>query len=120
MTDRTTTDRIIDGRVTSRQQLLQMLREVCTSAGALSGRDLIDSAQWQDRAKAAIKSCVLLQRGLNASHPHLADELHILATEIEIALAARSHDALFAARIDKIQAAVRRVQQSNLESGQAS
>jgi hypothetical protein len=113
-------DGIINGRVTSRQQLVQMLRDVCTNAAALSGRDLIGSGRWPDRAEAAIKSCIALQRGLIASHPLLADELHILATEIQIALAAQSHDALFAARIEKIQAAVRRVQQSNLEGSQTS
>lgn len=112
------TDHIIDGRVTSRQHLLQLLRGVCTGAAALGERDLLASGQWQDRAKAAISSCVQLQRGLISSHPNLADHLHILATEIQIALAARSHDALFAARIEKIHAAIRRVQQSGLDGDQ--
>jgi hypothetical protein len=110
------TDRFIDGRVISRQQLLQMLRDVCTSAAELGGRDLVGSGQWQDRAKAAVNACTMLQRGLISSHPHLADELHFLATEIQIALAAQSHDALFVARLEKIRAAIRRVQQSDLDS----
>lgn len=113
------TDQIIDGRVASRQQLLQLLRNVCTGAAALSERELRASGQWEDRAKAAIGSCVQLQRGLNNSHPKLADQLHILATEIQIALEARSHDALFAARIEKIGAAIRRVQQTGLDSDQS-
>jgi hypothetical protein len=112
------TDHIIDGRVTSRQHLLQLLRGVCTGAAALGERDLLASGQWQDRAKAAISSCVQLQRGLISSHPNLADHLHILATEIQIALEAQSHDALFAARIEKIQAAIRRLQQSGLDGDQ--
>lgn len=107
------TDRIIDGRSISRQTLLQLLRGVCTSAAALCGRDLVGSAQWEDRAKETVDECTTLQRGLNASHPKLADELHTLATEIRIALAARPHDALFAARIEKIRAAIHRVQQSD-------
>ena len=109
------TGHIIDGSATSRQHLLQLVRDVCANATALGGRDLIESGQWQDRAKAAIKSCVALQRGLISSHPKLADELHLLATEIQIALAAQSHDALFAARVEKIQAAIRRVQQSDVD-----
>jgi hypothetical protein len=113
------TDRIIDGRVTSRQHLLQLLRDVCASVTALCGRDLIGSGQWQDRAKAAVKACTTLQRGLIASHPKLADQLHILATEIQIALGSQSHDALFASRIEKIRAAIRRVEQSGLDSDQS-
>ena len=109
-------DRIIDGSATSRQHLLQLLRDLCTSAAALGGRDVIESGHWQDRAKGVIKSCVLLQRGLIGSHPSVADELHLLATEIQIALAAQSHDALFAARIERVQAAIRRVQQSRMDS----
>ncbi len=108
-------DHIIDGRVTSRQHLLQLLRGVCNDAAALDERELLASGQWEGRAKAAISSCVQLQRGLNNSHPNLADQLHILATEIQIALEARSHDALFASRIEKIRAAIRRVQQTGLD-----
>lgn len=109
------TDQIIDGRATSRQQLLQMLRGVCDHAAALGQRELLASGQWEDRAKAAIASCVQLQRGLNSSHPNLADHLHILATEIQIAREARPHDALFAARIEKIKGAIRRLQQSGFD-----
>jgi hypothetical protein len=112
------TDRIIDGRATSRQHLLQLLRDVCAGATALSGRELVGSGQWQDRATAAVKACTTLQRGLNNSHPNLADQLHILATEIQIALEAQSHDALFAARIEKIRAAIRRVEQLGLDGDQ--
>ena len=111
------TDRIIDGRVTSRQHLLQVLRDVCAGATALCERELVASGQWEDRAKAAISSCAQLQRGLNNSHPKLADQLHILATEIQIALEARPHEALFAARIEKIRAAIRRVEQLGLDAG---
>ncbi len=113
------TDRIIDGRVTSRQHLLQLLRDVCASATALCGRDLIESGQWGDRAKAAFQACAGLQRGLIASHPKLADQLHILAAEIQIALAAQSHDALFASRIEKIRAAIRRVERTGLDESQS-
>lgn len=109
------TDRIIDGRATGRQQLLQLLREVCTSAATLCDSAVIASGQWQDRAKPAIKSCAMLQRGLINSHPQLADELHLLGAEIQIALAAQSHDALFAERIQKIKDAILRVQQSGID-----
>lgn len=105
------TDRIIDGRVTGRQHLLQMLREVCAGAAALCDDTAISSAHWQDRAKPAIKSCVLLQRGVIGSHPQLADDLHLLATEIQIALAAQSDGALFAARVQRIRDAIRRLEQ---------
>lgn len=109
------TDRIIDGRATGRQQLLQLLRDVCASAATLCDNAVITSGQWQDRAKPAIRSCGMLQRGLINSHPQLADELHLLAIEIQIALAAQSHDALFAERIQKIKDAILRVQQSGID-----
>jgi hypothetical protein len=105
------TDRIIDGRATGRQQLLHLLRDVCNGAGALCDYQAIAPGLWQDRAKPALKSCALLQRGLNTSHPQLADELHILATEIQIALAAQDDHALFPTRIERIRQAVQRVQQ---------
>lgn len=109
------TDHIIDGRVTSRQHLLQLLRGVCTGAAALSERELLASGQWEGRAKAAYQACATLQRGLIASHPKLADQLHMLATEIQIALAAQTHNDLFASRIEKIRAAIRRVEQTGLD-----
>jgi hypothetical protein len=113
------TDHIIDGRATGRQQLLQLLRDACASAAMLCDSAVIASGQWQDRARPAIKSCAMLQRGLINSHPQLADELHILATEIQIALAAQPHDALFAERIQKIRDAILRVQQSGIDGDRA-
>jgi hypothetical protein len=85
----------------------------------LCERDLIKSGQWQARAKPAIGSCVMLQRGVISSHPKLSDELHILATEIQIALAAQADEPLFAARIQKIRDAVRRVQHIGIDGDQA-
>ena len=108
------TDRIIDGRTMGRRQLLQMLRDVCADASGLCDEALIASGRWQHRAEPTVKSCVLLQRGLISSHPQVADELHILSTEILIALAARPHDALFAARIQKIRDVVHRLHQSDI------
>jgi hypothetical protein len=108
-------DHIIDGRATGRQQLLHLLREVCDAAGVLCEPAILTSGIWQDRAAAAIRSCTILQRGLYNSHPQLADELHILATEIQIALAAQTHDALFAARIDRIRETILHLQQSGAE-----
>lgn len=112
-------DHIIDGRATGRQQLLQLLRDVCASASLLCDSALVASGRWQDRAKTAIASCVMLQRGLVGSHPRLADDLHILATEIQIALAAQSDDQLFEARIHKIRDAIHRLQQSGIDSERA-
>jgi hypothetical protein len=108
------TDHIIDGHAIGRQQLLQMLREVCISASALCDSAVIASGQWQDRAGPAVKSCFILQRGLISSHPQLADELHLLATEIQIALAAQSDNEVFAARIQKIKDTIHRLQQSDI------
>lgn len=108
-------ERIIDGRSIGRQQLLQLLRDACAGAGALCGDSTISPGLWQDRAKSAIKSCSMLQRGLFNSHPQLADDLHILATEIQIALAAQSHEALFAERVQRIRGAILRLQQSNID-----
>jgi hypothetical protein len=104
-------DHIIDGRVTGRQQLLHLLRDACAGASALCEQHVIASGHWPERAAPAVKACVVLQRGLIQSHPQLADQLHILATEIQIALAAQSDDALFAARVARIRDAVRQLQQ---------
>jgi hypothetical protein len=112
-------DHIINGRATARQHLLQLLRDVCNNATALCERDLIKSGQWQARAKPAISACVMLQRGIIGSHPKLSDELHILATEIRIALAAQADEALFAARIQKIRDAIRRVQHLGIDGDPA-
>lgn len=115
MTDHTIVHHIIDGGATGRQQLLHLLREACDGAGTLCEPVVITSGIWQDRAKPAIKSCIALQRGLYKSHPQLADELHLLATEIQIALAAQGDDTVFAARIDKIRETVLRLQQMGAE-----
>jgi hypothetical protein len=112
-------DEIIDGRAVGRQQLLQLLREMCDSALALCERELINSDEWQSRAKLALSSCVMLHRGVLGSHPKLADELHILAAEIQIALAAKGDEALFAARIQKIRDAIRRVQDTGVDADRA-
>lgn len=112
-------DDIINGRAIGRQQLLQVLRDVCTGATALCESDLIKSGQWQHRAKSAFNSCIGLQRGIMGSHPKLADELHILGTEIQIALAAQADAPVFAARIQKIRDAVRRVQQLGIDRERA-
>ncbi|MGD9922602.1 MAG: hypothetical protein AB7V13_14345 [Pseudorhodoplanes sp.] len=104
------TDRIIDGSATGRQQLLHMLRDVCKSAAPVC-EAAPSPALWKDRAEAAIKACTKLQRGLFTSHPQLADELNFLAAEIQIALAAQSDEPLFAARIQRIRAAIHRLQQ---------
>lgn len=109
------TEHIIDGRVIARQQLLALLRDVCTGAAGLCDNAMVASNQWEDSAKSVSKSCVALQRGLVNSHPQLADELHILSTEIQIAFAARSDERLFAARLKRIQAATRRLQQFGTE-----
>jgi hypothetical protein len=108
------TNRIIDGRTISRQQLLHVLRDACTSASGLCDASISPSL-WQDRAKSAIKICSFSQRCLVSSHPHLSDELHILATEIQIALAAQDHPSLFAERVRRIRAAVQHVQESNID-----
>lgn len=109
------TERIMDGRAIGRQQLLQLLRDVCVSANALCDDVPISPGLWEDRAKSAIKSCSRLQRGLVNSHPQVADDLHILSTEIQIALAAQSHQALFAERVQRIRDAMLRVQQSKID-----
>lgn len=109
------TEHIIDGRATGRQQLLHMLRDVCHGAGALCEYQALTPGLWQDRAKPAIKSCAMLQRGLARSHPQLADGLHILATEIQIAIAAQDDNALFSTRVQRIRDAVKRVQQMGAE-----
>ena len=111
---------IVDGRAIGRQQLLQLLRDVCNNAIALCERDLINSSQWPSRARLTINSCATMQRGVLGSYPKLADELHILATEIHIAVAAKEHDDLFASRIQKIREAIRRVQQVGFESDRPS
>ena len=105
------TEHIIDGRATGRQQLLHMLRDICSGASALCEYQALTPGLWQDRAKPAIKSCAALQRGLAKSHPQLADELHILATEIQIALAAQDDQALFSARVQRVREAIQRLQQ---------
>lgn len=110
-------DLIIDGRSIGRQQLFQLLRDACASASTLCNDSEVSPGLWQDRAKSAIRSCSMLQRGLVNSHPQLADELHILATEIQIALAARSHEPLFAERVQKVRDAILRVQQSSIDGG---
>jgi len=110
---------IINGRVIGRQQLLQMLRDVCTSATTLCESDLIKSGQWRHRAQPTFNSCIRLQRGIIGSHPKLADELYVLAAEIQIALAAQADASLFAARIQKIRDAVRRVQQLGIDADRA-
>lgn len=111
MTDR----HMIDGRATGRQQLLHMLRDVCNGVAALCDQATATSAHWQDRAKPAIKACAALQRGLIVSHPHLADQLHIVVAEIQIALAAQSDNALFAARVQKVRDAVLHLQRLGSE-----
>jgi hypothetical protein len=61
----------------------------------------------------------MLQRGLVNSHPQIADELHILSTEIQIALAAQSHQPLFAERVQRIRDAILRLQQSRIDDDRA-
>ena len=109
----------INARPTARQQMLQLLRDVCNGAVALCERELIKSGQWQARAKPALSACIMMHRGVAGSHPKLADELHILAAEIQIALAAQADEALFASRILKIREAVRRVQQVGIDGDRA-
>lgn len=104
------TDPVIDGRTVGRRQLLQMLRDVCTEGMALCDKTLGASERWKDRADSVIRSCVRLQRGLIGSHPAVADELHMLSTEIQIALAARPHESLFAARLQKVKDVLLRLQ----------
>lgn len=104
---------VIDGTATGRQQLLHLLRDVCNAASALYDKAVINSGSWAERAQPAIKACGILQRGLNSSHPALADELHVLRCEIQIAIAAQAEDeALFSARIERIRDAVQRLQMS--------
>jgi hypothetical protein len=109
------TDHIIDGRATGRQQLLHMLRDACAGATALCEQSAIASGHWRERAETAIKACGQLQRGLIQSHPQLADQLHILATEIQIGLAAQSDEPVFAMRIERIRGAVRTLQRMGAE-----
>lgn len=106
---------IIDGTATGRQQLLHLLRDVCNGVTALCDSSATASAHWQERAGPAIKACAALQRGLIKSHPQLADQLHIIAAEIQIALAAQSDHALFAARVQKIRDAVLHLQRLGSE-----
>jgi hypothetical protein len=108
-------DRVIDGRAIGRQHLLQLIRDACASANVLCSDPSVSASLWQDRARSTIRACGMLQRGLVNSHPHLADELHILVTEIQIALAAQSDQALFSDRIQRIRGAIERVQQSNID-----
>jgi len=56
----------------------------------------------------------MLHRGLINSHPPIADELHILSTEIQIALAAQSHQSLFDERLQRIRDSILRLQQSRI------
>ena len=105
-----------DGRAIGRQQLLQLLRDACASASALCEDPAISSELWQGRARSAIRSCAMLHRGLINSHPPIADELYILSTEIQIALAAQSDVALFAERLQRIRRAILRLQQSRIDS----
>lgn len=100
------TQHIIDGSATARQQLLQMLRDVCIGCATLCDNSAATPELWQERAKNAIKACMTLQRGLIRSHPALADELHMLATHIQIAIAAQSDEALHRARVEKVRDAV--------------
>jgi hypothetical protein len=58
----------------------------------------------------------MLHRGLVSSHPQIADELHILSTEIQIALAAQPHHALFAERLQRIHDSILRLQQSRIDT----
>lgn len=109
------TEHIIDGRATGRQQLLHLLRDACSGAGDLCEKPVIASGHWPERADSALKACALLQRGLIQSHPRLADQLHILAAKIQIALAAQSDEALFATRIPHIREAVRQLQHMGAE-----
>lgn len=107
---------IIDGSATGRQQLLHLLRDVCNAASGLCDKAVINSGQWAERAQPALKACSILQRGLINSHPALADELHMLGTEIQIALAAQSEDeTLFNARVERIREAIDRLQRSGSE-----
>jgi hypothetical protein len=108
------TDHGIDGRAIGRQQLLQLVRDACANASALCEDAAISPNEWQHRATSTIKSCGMLQRGLVNSHPQLADELHILSTEIQIALAAQSDQALFAERIQRVRDSILRLQQSKI------
>jgi hypothetical protein len=105
-------EHVIDGRATGRQQILQMLRDVCAAGSALCEQQAIASARWPERAESAVRACALLQRGMIRSHPQLADALHLLSAEIQIALAAQSDDTIFAARIPRIREAVRYLQQT--------
>jgi hypothetical protein len=105
-------DRIIDGGATGRQQLLHLLRDVCNAASVLCDKTVIGSGQWEERAQPAIKACAILQRGLVNSHPAVSDELHMLGTEIQIAIAAQSDETLFPARIERVRDAIRRLQLS--------
>jgi hypothetical protein len=101
---------LIDGSATGRQQLLHLLRDLCNAASELCDKSVISSGQWPDRAPPALKACGILQRGLVNSHPELSDQLHMLGTEIQIALAAQSDEALFAARIQRVRDAIHRIQ----------
>lgn len=103
----------IDGRTIGRQQLLQLVRDACASTLALADAEAMSPFQWQERAKSAIKTCSALQRGLIHSHSQAADELHMLVSEIQIAIAAQDHHDIFAARLEKIKAAVRRLEQND-------
>ncbi|MGV3633621.1 MAG: hypothetical protein ACO1NY_04680 [Pseudorhodoplanes sp.] len=110
------TDHGFEGRATGRQQILHLLREACANASALCENSFVDPSLWRDRAKSAVRSCGMLQRAVVNSHPQLADELHILSTEIQIALAAQPHQPLFAERVQRIRDAVLRLQQSRIEA----
>jgi hypothetical protein len=110
------TDHSVNGRAIGRQQLLQLLRDACAIANALCDDPSVSAGQWQDRAGNAIRSCGMLQRGLVNSHPQIADELHILSTEIQIALAAQSHQALFADRVQRIRDSILRLQELKIDS----
>lgn len=110
------TDYSVDGRAIGRQQLLQLLRDACANASALCEGPPVSEALWQDRARNAIRSCRMLHRGLVNSHPQIADELHILSTEIQIGLAAQSHPSLFGERLQRIRDSILRLQQSRIDS----
>lgn len=110
------TGHIIDGNAIGRQQILQMLRDVCAASTDLCDADVSSDAEWPKRAQAVVKNCMSLQRGLIRSHPRVADDLHLLASEIQIACAAQSDAAIFSSRIRRIRDAVRRIQQLPVEA----
>lgn len=93
-----------------RQVLIQIIRDICQSATELTKVRQHDAERAKSRATSIIQACLTAHRKIVRSHPELADELHILANEVQIALLFRLDDPVIEDRMRKIGEAIKRVQ----------